>query len=132
MAGLNRYYPGVSSVGQYQMSGEPYATSSLVVSPSAATEIKFPAVTKFFTVVNTHSGSSSPLRVGFSQNGVAGSNYFVLDNGESYTGELRVRYLYLLGDFAGTTGSIIAGITGIESELSGVSGYNYSGSQGVG
>lgn len=132
MSGLNRYHSGVSSVGQYQMSGQPYATSSLVIDSSTPTEIKFPAVTKFVTIVNTNTGSSSPLRVGFSANGVAGTNYFLLDNGESYTGEFRLRYLYLRGDVATTYGSVIAGITGIESELSGTNGYNYSGSAGVG
>tara|TARA_R100001509_G_scaffold64335_2_gene35451 strand:+ start:252 stop:656 length:405 start_codon:yes stop_codon:yes gene_type:complete len=134
MAGPDKYRPGVSSVGQYQMSAKPFLSSSIVVSNSAVTEIKFPAVTSFLTVQNVHSGANVPLVVGFSQAGVIGDEGYkiLLDNGESYTGDFRVRYIYLAGQGAPCTGSIIAGLTGIDSELSGTSGINYSGSVGIG
>ena len=134
MAGPNQYRPGVGSVGQYQMSAKPFLSSSIVVSNSSVTEIKFPAVTSFLTIQNTHSGSNVPLLVGFSENGVQGDDGYniVLDNGESYTGDFRVRYVYLAGSGAPCTGSIIAGLTGINSELSGTNGVNYSGSVGIG
>ena len=134
MAGPNQYRPGVGSVGQYQMSAKPFLSSSIVVSNTAVTEIKFPAVTKFVTIQNTHEGTNVPLIVGFSENGTLGDDgyNFTLDNGESYTGEFRVRYIYLAGLGAPTTGSIIAGITGIQSELSSSQGVNYSGSVGIG
>tara|TARA_R110000796_G_scaffold212609_2_gene328710 strand:+ start:4419 stop:4808 length:390 start_codon:yes stop_codon:yes gene_type:complete len=121
--------PGVGSVGQYQMSAQPYATSSLAISNTAVTEIVFPQVTKFVTITNTNAGASSPLRVGFSSNGVIGMSekaYFTLDNGESYTGEWRLTSLFLSGDSAPTSGSVIAGVTGIQTTL------NYTGSAGVG
>ena len=108
--------PGLNSVGQYQMSGIPYATASVVVSNTAVTEIEFPTVTKFVTVVNEHSGSSAKLRVGFSSAGTANTNHFILDNGESYTGEFRVSSIYLAGDSTPTTASIIAGLTMIETD----------------
>jgi hypothetical protein len=65
----------------------------------------FPYVTKFVTVQNLATlAQNKPLRVGFTQLGTTGSaandgfdNYFVLDNGESYTGELRVYKAFLLG-----------------------------------
>ena len=82
-----------------------------------ATEIEFPTITKFVTVVNEHSGSSAKLRVGFSELGVSTNNhYFILDNGESYTGEFRVASIYLSGDTAPSTASVIAGLTMIELE----------------
>ena len=119
--------PGVGSVGQYQMSGQPYATSSLEVAASTPTEISFPRVTKFVTVVNSHQGSNAPLLLGFSSLGITETNnYIQLDNGESYTGEWRVRSIFLCGTGAGTTGSVYAGLTGIDAAL------NYSGSVGVG
>ena len=116
--------PGVGAVGQYQLSGIPYARASVfiqnVLDGEGATQISFPYVTKFVTVVNEHSGSSAKLRVGFSALGVTGSatndtgnNYFILDNGESYTGEFRVSSLYLAGNSTNTTASVIAGMTGI-------------------
>tara|TARA_Y100001938_G_scaffold128804_1_gene183029 strand:+ start:625 stop:1032 length:408 start_codon:yes stop_codon:yes gene_type:complete len=108
--------PGLNSVGQYQISGIPYATASVVVSNAAVTQIEFPTITKFVTVVNEHSGSSSKLRVGFSSAGITHNNhYFILDNGESYTGEFRVASIFIAGDSAPTTASVIAGLTMIET-----------------
>jgi len=146
----NRYlYPtaGLGKVGQYQMSGVPFVQSNIEIPVFTADadiiEITFPAVTRWLTVVNTHTGSNSPMRVGFSVSGTKGeiedvtANYFVLNNGESFTGEWRVARVYLAGygdaaqgaNSAGCTGSIMAGLTGINpSHLSG----NWSGSSGVG
>jgi len=133
--------PGVGAVGQYQTSGIPYATASVLVQSilngEGATEVPFPYVTKFVTVVNEHSGSSAKLRVGFSAAGITGSgapsghgdNYFILDNGESYTGEFRVSKVFIAGDSSATTASVIAGMTGIPSTKLKT---NWSGTSGVG
>jgi glucan biosynthesis protein len=115
MAEFNFVKPGLNAVGQYQLSGIPYATSTLAIDSATATELEFPTVTKFVTVVNEHSGSSAKLRVGFSAAGVAGNNYFILDNGESYTGEFRVSSIFLRGDTTATSASVIAGLTMIET-----------------
>ena len=132
-----KYRPGLSAVGQYQMSGIPFVTASFTVPNSASgpLEFQFPQVTRFFTIVNTNTGPASPLRIGFSALGTTGSanggsdNYFTLDNGESYTGELKVSKLFLMGEAAQTSASIIAGLTGIDT---GSLLNNWSGSQGVG
>jgi len=87
----------------------------LAIDSATATELEFPTVTKFVTVVNEHSGSSAKLRVGFSAAGIAGNNYFILDNGESYTGEFRVSSIFLRGDTTATSASVIAGLTMIET-----------------
>ena len=115
MADFKFAKPGLNAVGQYQLSGIPYASASIPIDSSTATEVEFTTVTKFVTVINEHSGSSAKLRVGFSANGIAGDNYFTLDNGESYTGEFRVSSIFLRGDTANTTASVIAGLTQIES-----------------
>jgi glucan biosynthesis protein len=115
MAEFNFVKPGLNAVGQYQLSGIPYATSTLAIDSATATELEFPTVTKFVTVVNEHSGSSAKLRVGFSAAGIAGNNYFILDNGESYTGEFRVSSIFLRGDTTATSASVIAGLTMIET-----------------
>jgi len=132
--------PGVGAVGQYQTSGIPYATASVFIQNvedgEGSTQISFPFVTKFVTVINEHSGSSAKLRVGFSALGVTGSdandtgdNFFLLDNGESYTGEFRVSSVFLAGNTTNTTASVIAGMTGIPSyKLQ----NNWSGTSGVG
>jgi len=72
------------------------------------------------------------MRVGFSANGVNGTNYYTLENGESYTADLRVVSVFLRGDVAPCTATGIAGLTGIQSELRDTLGPNYSGSIGVG
>ena len=115
MAEFNFVKPGLNAVGQYQLSGIPFATASVVVSNSSVTEIEFPTITKFVTVVNEHSGSSAKLRVGFSSAGVVGTNYFILDNGESYTGEFRLSSIFIAGDSTPSTASVIAGLTMIET-----------------
>ena len=127
--------PGVGSVGQYQMSGQPYLFNDEIDGADIVQIADFHYVTKFVTVINTTTGSNAPMNVGFSANGVGAlvGNYFTLNNGESYTGEWRCRSLYARVD-AGYTVSytVIAGMTGIVSELSGAKGPNYSGSQGIG
>tara|TARA_Y100000593_G_scaffold11319_2_gene20164 strand:- start:232 stop:669 length:438 start_codon:yes stop_codon:yes gene_type:complete len=139
---FQHYRPGISAVGQYQMSGIPFVSASMPVPAiydEAPLEVGFPYVTKFVTIINTNTGPAAPLRVGFSQLGVTGSgghagsnnNYFILNNGESYTGEWRVGAVYLVGDDNATSASIIAGQTGIPT--SSVAGWtNWSGSRGVG
>tara|TARA_Y100001938_G_C7919432_1_gene343660 strand:- start:37 stop:468 length:432 start_codon:yes stop_codon:yes gene_type:complete len=134
------YKAGLGAVGQYQMSGIPFVTASFTIPAKgqAPLELEFPAVTKFFTIVNTNAGTSVPIRFGFSTLGTTGSaahgggsdNYFVLDNGESYTAELRVAKLFILSDaFAQSSASVVAGLTGIDA---GSLGLNWSGSNGVG
>ena len=127
---FGNYKPGIGSVGQYQMSGIPFTTSSVHVdgdlkgtTSQGPTEIEFPRITKFVTVINDGSGSNRPLRVGFSSLGVSGSdaaaqnNYFILNNGESFTGEWRVGSVYLYNHDRAlyATASVIAGLTGIQT-----------------
>jgi hypothetical protein len=117
MAEFQFVKPGLNAVGQYQLSGIPYASNSIGVTAGAVTEVEFPTITKFVTIVNEHSGSNAGLRVGFSALGVSTNNhYFTLDNGESYTGEWRVKSIFIAGDGAPSTASVIAGMTMIEVE----------------
>lgn len=132
MSIYNHVQAGLSNVASYQASGIPWASSSLIVpvSSSAPLEISFPQVTKNIIVKNV-SAVSGTLRVGFSANGVAsGSNFFLLDRGESFACDLRVSRLYLLSN-NGTvvSASVIAGLTNITAaDLP----NNWSGSAGVG
>lgn len=129
----NNYYtiqPGISSVGSYQMSGIPWASSSVApVNSSEPLKIEFPYVSKFVVVKNTNSTSVN-LRVGFSAEGVKTDNYFLLSKGESFEGDLRVTQLFLLSDNSSqVSASIVAGLTGIDaSNLP----NSWSGSAGVG
>ena len=149
---MSLYNPRASGLGNsaaYQVSGVPYATASIQtpILSAAPYEHSFPNVTKFVTITNTNTGANIPLRVGFSALGVTGSveagspgspppagasdHYFILDNGESYTGEFRVARLYFLSDqkASAPTLSIVAGLTSVPAaDLS----SNWSGSAGGG
>ena len=136
MAGPNQYRPGVGSVGQYQMSGKPFCSGGINVSSATGSifSIEFPTVTSWF-YINNH--DSHDLRVGFSENGIKGSNYFLIHRkSEAISPQvfnIRCKAIFLAGDTTSVGGiSVFAGLTGIESELSGASGPNFSGSAGVG
>lgn len=134
------YKAGMHSVGQYQMSAIPYVSASLTVPAlgTAPLEITFPRVSRFVTIRNTLATSATavPFRVGFSSIGTSGSiagqnNYFTLANGESYTGEWRVKSVYILSDSATqSSASITAGLTAVSTSSLGFD--NWSGSLGVG
>jgi len=122
---------GLNNVGSYQVSGIPWATSSLNAPASSGTplEVDFKTITKFIVVKNVATGSVK-VRVGFSANGVKGSNYFLLDKDESFQGDLKVSSIYLLSNNGTPVPvSIVAGLTGIDAaQLP----SNWSGSAGVG
>jgi hypothetical protein len=123
---------GVNHVGAYQVSGRPYATGS--VNCSTTTEIQFPQTTRWIVVVNNGTGSA---KVGFSANGVNGTNYFDLGKASgtnipaiSPRLELKVSSIFISGS---NDISIVAGLTNITTEkVNTASGTNWSGSSGVG
>lgn len=129
-----QYKAGLNHVGSYQASGIPYVTGGLTAPTGSGTPISidFPSVTKFITVTNGSTvASNAYLRVGYSQNGVAGTNYSLVPPMSSVTYEVKATKLFLLGNTAAITGlvSVAAGLTGIF-------GYDlatvYSGSNGIG
>lgn len=95
-------------VPAYQVSAVPFVTSSAVTTVS---EIEFPFVTRFFNIQNT---SSIPLRFGFTELGVKGTNYFVIPSGSNYEGEIRTDRLFVSSSTgASISYSVIAGLTGV-------------------
>jgi len=128
---MSLHRPGIGNAASYQVSGIPWVSSSLTIPASGSTplEISFPLVTKSVIVKNSSTGSVN-MRVGFSENGVKGTNFFLLSAGESFAADLKVTRVYLMSN-NGTvlTGSVIAGLTNIPAtELT----NNWSGSLGVG
>jgi hypothetical protein len=125
-----QYKAGISNVGSYQVSSVPYLTRSVApVDSDPPLQISFPTVTKFVIVKNVDS-TDHAVRIGFSANGVQGTNYFILNKGESFSGDFKVSSIFLLGDTANIVQvELIAGLTGIDaSQLP----NNWSGSAGVG
>jgi len=132
-----RYKFGLGHVGSFQTSARPFLSSSLNIPDNTMEplEINFDTVSRFIIVTNTISPAepSRPLRFGFSANGTKGSvdnNYVILENGETFEAEFKVSKVFLLSDsIHETSGSVVAGLTGISSaHLI----NNWSGSSGVG
>ena len=136
-----RHEPGVGSVGQYQMSGQPFATGGFEVpaAGSAPLKISFPKVTQWIWIKNND--ANNYIKLGFSLLGTTGSggrsgfNYVVIGpDTAAQTFRVRCNSIFLVAAGRATSEdiSIMAGLTGINSQLSGVVGENYSGSLGVG
>lgn len=132
---------GLNNVGNYQISGIPYVTGALTIpaNTSAPLEVIFPSVTQRIHVHNNF-GSDKPIRVGFSANGVKGTNYWLIEahqaNGKSNDRiEMRVktdRIFLISDDSTALTSStyVLAELTGIQLNFD--LGAAYSGSTGIG
>jgi hypothetical protein len=125
------YSVGLQNVGSYQVSGQPYLSSSITVpaNSSAPLEIKFQQVTKF-VIIRNEVDSVGDIRVGFSSGGLAGTNFVRLAVSESLSADYKVTSVFLRSATAAEqSASIVAGLTNIpSSRLS----TNWSGSNGVG
>ena len=113
-------YPNHNYVPEYQISGIPYVTSSHTLSNGEVTQIQFPYVTRWIVIHNDDVGNS-PLRFGFTENGVDGNpdkNYFVLNGGEiSPRLEVKTKDLWVKSQGNGNLHySVIAGLTSVQRE----------------
>ena len=121
------YKPGLGSAASFTVSGIPYVTGG--VNATTATGIGFPQTTRWIIVSNV--GGNADLKVGFSENGVNGTNYFVIDTNQvSPRLEVKATEIWLSGS---NSCSVVAGLTFIDSgEIDNAalspSGNNWSGS----
>lgn len=132
MANYYTYKPGLGAVGEYQSSGKPFASGSIIVpgSGSAPIKIEFPTVSSWFSICNR---GNHHVRLGFSANGIKDSNYYCIHEDNHPTDnhfDLKVTEIYLISDNSMSQEvDVIAGLTNIETDsiLN-----NWSGSAGVG
>lgn len=108
---LNNPRSGFNMVGEYQIAGIPWVVSG-TASTSAAC-IPFDYVTRAITVTN-NAATGTFLRIGFTQNGVNGTNYYSLDGGKAVRLEVRVRDLWLRTTASTADYSVCAEVTSIE------------------
>jgi len=133
MPTYNTLNPGLNHVPSYQSSGKPFAKGG--IDANAATKVEFREVTRWLYVQNQ---SDVELRVGFSEIGVSGSNYFTVQpqSGSTPVLEIKVSEIWLWHPVAAQTAkaNVVAGLTNIRSAscASGSSYPSWSGSYGVG
>lgn len=104
---MNNYTPGPNIVSEFQVSSNPWVTSSII---SGIVEYSFPLITKFVVIKNL--SGSSQIKVGFTDRGIrTTSNYFTLSSGEAFSGDFRLKSIFV----SGTNSSIelLAGLTGV-------------------
>lgn len=107
--GITNLSPGPNAAAEYMVSGLPYVSQSSTVSGSV-TAIEFPFVTNFFSIRNTGGGD---LDVGFTRNGVLGTNKFTLAVSESFRADIRMKTLYLASGGDVVDYEVVASLTGI-------------------
>lgn len=107
--------PGFNSAPEYMVSGIPYVLSgSANATPQG---INFDFVSRAITVSN-NSPAGTFLLVGFTLNGVNGTNCFPLDGGKSARFEIRVRDIYFKSAQATTASfGMLAELTSIERRM---------------
>ena len=102
---------GLNNVGSYQVSGAPFAQGNINASAEHQ-KIEFPEVSIWIQVINRGAGI---LKVGFSDVGLSGSNYFeVPATSSSDVLRVKVSELHLYGGTSGQV-SVVAGLTNIDS-----------------
>ena len=130
--------PGLNYVPAYEVSGIPFVSGNIYC-VNTPCRVVFPYVTNWITIINR--SELRKLKVGFSQAGVEGDNYFRIAShnaGGSAPGRKCVEdrldvkvgeiWLYNSEDCA-----IIAGLSNISTQhVSGAKGPSWSGSVGVG
>jgi hypothetical protein len=104
-------YPssGQNNVAEYQASGLPYVTHSQVAA-GTVNQISFPFVANVFNIKNNSSGI---LRVGFTRNGVLGTNYFSLPVSGAFEAKIRITDLFVTAEAGTLDYEVVAGLTSI-------------------
>lgn len=114
--GLDNPKTGMYFAAEFQTSALPYVTCSIApAASSGCLRVSFPKVTKFFQVTN-HSATGNYLRIGFTENGVKGTRYYLMNGGdESQIFDLRIKDLFFAGMSGSVEFSLMAGLTNIDS-----------------
>jgi hypothetical protein len=123
---------GINHAPAYQVSGRPFASGG--VDATTATKVSFPYVTRWVYIVNR---TGEDVKVGFSELGVEGTNYFIVSRKNSDTRhssarlEVKVADLWLSGS---ALVDVCAGLTSIPRDRTSMGDGlpSWSGSVGVG
>ena len=109
---------GFNSVTEFMGSGLPWVTSSIATGTTVY-NYKFQKITKRLSVWNHATGSGEHLRVGFTLNGINRSNYLMIDGGQAFEFDSRVKEIFVKVDDPADTikFSLFAELIGIDSDM---------------
>lgn len=131
---LNNPIAGFNYATEFQSSALPWVTSSTAT--TAATQLHFDNVSRFIQLTNlAASGSGTDIKLGFTANGVNGTNYLVVQPQMTLGPlELRVKEVWIKSSSGSPAYSFIAGLTSVTQMqvLTGTLPDGNSGWQGVG
>ena len=105
---------GPNNVAEYMASGLPWSQEVNVTGSTGSTQLSFPFVTSEIYVKNRGTG---PLAVGWTHNGVRGTNKYTLLTNEAVTFRVRVKDLFLLGVSGSVTADVTAALTQISHRI---------------
>lgn len=110
---------GMGNASSYQISGIPQVFGKRLIEETVGYD--FHHISRDVTIYNNIAitEDSAPIRVGFNSASLDESdgNWFVLENGESYTGEWKLNSIWLKPHTAtAASASIVVGLTGIVGE----------------
>lgn len=99
---------GPNNTAEYMASGLPFVSST--ISSVTPLKIDFPYVTsELYLKVSGSTGES--IRVGFTQAGIQGNNYFVVDSGASFPFRIRCKTLFIRSNNGTPSYSLMAAMT---------------------
>ena len=88
---------GYNSVTEFMGSGLPWVTSSIATGGTTF-NYKFQKITKRLSVWNHDPSAGKHIRVGFTKNGVENANYFLVDSGQAFEFDARVKEIFVRAD----------------------------------
>jgi len=116
MSTFTYHKPGIGNASSYIVPGTPWCTSSVAPPLSTtSTVINLPRVTNYISIKNT-STTGHVLRFTLNDDNIVGNtNYITLEDGESFSAELRVVDVHLISDTETPVPfTILAGLTNID------------------
>jgi hypothetical protein len=127
---LNNPNPGAFSAADFIAPSVPWVTASQAPANTGSPvpqKFSFNFVTNFLTLTSTE--SNKPVRLGFSSNGVLGSNYMVVLGQASQTIEVKCKEVYVLADGNSSAKfTLVAGMTPVSATkfpiLTGSTGFD--------
>jgi hypothetical protein len=88
---------GYNSVTEFMGSGLPWVTSSIATGGTTL-NYKFSKITKRLSVWNHETSTSKHIRVGFTKNGVEKGNYLLIDSGQTFEFDARIKEIFIRAD----------------------------------